>query len=465
MIELSLEEEKLYKFGATLKVLGVGGAGSNAVNSMINNDDCQTVEFIVANTDAQALQLSPALCKIQLGAKITKGLGAGANPDLGRRAAEEDLDTISEQIMNSDILFLTAGLGGGTGTGALPVIAGAAKELGILTIAVITKPFVFEGKRRMKYAEDGIKALKDLVDTLIIVPNQRLLELANEKISMLEAFAMSDDILKQAIRGISDIITKPGHINVDFADVKTTMKDMGMAIMGTGRASGPDRARKATTDAINSPLLENVSIRGAKGVLINITGNVDLGIHEINEAAMLIHDMVSEDANIILGSVIDKAMGDELMVTVIATGCENGPLQEKIFTSALPIARPEVMTLQAKSFEAPNVIATPEVITEKIAEPESIQAAPQENIETEIVTAPQDAEPAANAEALSFEQALAALEKEELELQAKNASPVAESVAEEEKKEIDLDDYDAPTFLRKKLEAERAGKRDHKRIN
>ena len=321
MIDLCLEEEnKGSRFGATLKVIGVGGAGGNAVNSMVADASVNAVDFMIANTDAQALNSSPVQSKLQLGGKITKGLGAGANPDVGRRAAEEDLDAIMKEVMGSDILFLTGGLGGGTGSGALPVIATAAKEMGVLTVAVVTKPFLFEGKRRLKHAEEAIKQLEGVVDTLIVVPNQRLLEIVDAKISMLDAFSMSNDILKQAIKGISDIITKSGHINVDFADVKTIMKGMGLALMGTGVATGLDRAKVAALQAISSPLLENVSIAGARGVLINITGNKDLGLYEINEAASLIYDMVSEDAEIILGSVIDDNFGDQVMVTVIATG-------------------------------------------------------------------------------------------------------------------------------------------------
>jgi cell division protein FtsZ len=323
MIELCVDrQQQEQKSGASLKVIGVGGAGGNAVTSMISSEEMNEVSFMIANTDAQALNLSPAQTKIQMGSKITKGLGTGSNPDIGRRAAEEDLDNILEKIEDTDILFLTGGLGGGTGSGALPVIAESAKEKGVLTVAIVTKPFIFEGRRRAKITEEAVKNLKATVDTLIIVPNQRLLEIADAKISMLDAFSLSNDILKQAIKGISDIITKSGHINVDFADVKTIMKDMGMAIMGTGKASGEYRAKEAATKAINSPLLENVSIEGAKGVLINISGNTDLGLYEINEAASLIYELVSEEANIILGSVIDPAMGDEIMVTVIATGFE-----------------------------------------------------------------------------------------------------------------------------------------------
>lgn len=364
MIDLCLEEEKKgTRFGATLKVIGVGGAGGNAVNSMVADASVNAVDFMIANTDAQALNSSPVQSKLQLGGKITKGLGAGANPDVGRRAAEEDLDAIMKEVMGSDILFLTGGLGGGTGSGALPVIATAAKEMGVLTVAVVTKPFLFEGKRRLKHAEEAIKQLEGVVDTLIVVPNQRLLEIVDAKISMLDAFSMSNDILKQAIKGISDIITKSGHINVDFADVKTIMKGMGLALMGTGVATGLDRAKVAALQAISSPLLENVSIAGARGVLINITGNKDLGLYEINEAASLIYDMVSEDAEIILGSVIDDNFGDQVMVTVIATG---------VSTAAPVVAAPEkVVAVGAKRDVETTVPAKKEELV-KVREQEAV---------------------------------------------------------------------------------------------
>jgi cell division protein FtsZ len=333
MIELNFEEESK-NLGASLKVIGIGGGGGNAVNSMISSGELDGVNFVVANTDAQSLDNSPAEQKVQLGAKITRGLGAGSNPDVGRRAAEEDLDTVLQHISDADILFLTSGLGGGTGSGSMPVIAKAAREAGVLSVAVVTKPFEFEGLKRMRQAEEAIENLQGLVDTLIIVPNQKLLEVVEPSISMLDAFAMSNEILKQGIKGIADIITKPGHINVDFADVRSVMKDMGRAIMGTGRCSGEQRAKEAVTKAINSPLLENVSIEGARGVLINITGNSDLGLHEIHEAVKVVYDLVSKDANIILGSVIDPNMGDEIMVTVIATGFElQDPKTVKIMAS------------------------------------------------------------------------------------------------------------------------------------
>ncbi len=413
MIELCLDEEKSNKFGACLKVIGVGGAGSNAVNSMIADADIEAVEFIVANTDAQALNSSPARCKVQLGGKITKGLGAGANPDVGRRAAEEDLDTIMKQVMGTDILFLTAGLGGGTGSGALPVIAMSAKEMGILTVAVVTKPFLFEGRRRMKHAEEAIKMLEGVVDTLIVVPNQRLLEIVDAKISMLDAFALSNNILKQAIKGISDIITKSGHINVDFADVKTIMKGMGMALMGTGTATGEDRARQAALKAINSPLLENVSIQGARGVLINITGNKDLGLYEINEAASLICEMVSQDADIIMGSVIDESIGEYIMVTVIATGV----LPEK--------------TAAIKTEKTMTAGAMRDVSAQKVVEPRREVIEPRREVIERSFERKQD-ERMYN----SYES---------------SAAPVAAASHDS----YDLNDLDTPAFMRKRANDER----------
>jgi cell division protein FtsZ len=352
MIELALEEESLATCGVNLKVLGVGGAGGNAVNSMISGADLNNVQFCVANTDAQALNLSLAQNKIQLGKKITKGLGAGANPEIGRKSAEEDLNAVLDFLANTDILFLAAGLGGGTGSGAMPVIAQAAKELGILTVAIVTKPFLFEGKRRLKHAEEALKNLDGIVDTLIVVPNQRLVAISDPKISMLNAFALSNDILKQAIKGISDIITKTGHINVDLADVKTIMQNTGMAIMGTGRATGADRARQAAIRAISSPLLENTSIEGAKGVLINITGNEDLQLLEINEAASMIYDMVNPEATIILGSVIDKNMEDEVSITVIATGLTSITAAEVTVTAAKTVSTASPIQAESKLQES-----------------------------------------------------------------------------------------------------------------
>ena len=313
MLEFDMDQDDFAK----IKVVGVGGGGNNAVNRMIDAG-VKGVEFLVFNTDTQALKNSNAETKIQLGEKITKGLGAGANPEIGEQAAEESLDEIREALDGADMVFITAGMGGGTGTGAAPVIADVAKELGLLTVGVVTKPFTFEGRKRAKSAELGINALKGKVDTLVIIPNDRLLSIADKKTSFSQAFEMADDILKQGIQGISDLISVPNLINLDFADVKTIMYDKGIAHMGIGRASGDDRATEAAKLAINSPLLET-SIEGAKSVLLNITAGSDLGIFEVNEAADLIRDCVSEDANIIFGAGIDESLKDEVKITVIAT--------------------------------------------------------------------------------------------------------------------------------------------------
>ncbi len=319
MIELVGRTDVL---GARIKVVGVGGGGGNAVNTMIASG-LPGVEFIAANTDLQALGASLASTKMQLGAQLTKGLGAGANPDVGRQAALEDSELIREHLTGTDMVFITAGMGGGTGTGGAPVVAQIAKELGALTVAVVTKPFQFEGKKRMRQAEDGMRQLKEAVDTLIAIPNQRLLAVAGRNTSLLETFKKADDILLQAVRGISDLITVHGLINLDFADVRTIMAEMGMAMMGAGSASGENRAAEAAQRAISSPLLEDISIHGAKGVLINITGSHDLSLHEVNEAATLVQEEAHEDANIIFGAVIDERMGDELRITVIATGFDS----------------------------------------------------------------------------------------------------------------------------------------------
>ena len=328
---IAFDETNAYETNVTakLKVIGVGGAGNNTVNSMFKQEYNSNIEFIVTNTDAQALNASQVKNKIQLGVKLTKGLGSGANPEIGKRAAEEDIDKIIEAVGDSDIVFLAAGMGGGTGSGALPVIAKALREHNTLTIAVVTKPFTFEGKRREVIAEKAIKEIYDNVDTLIVVPNQKLLDMVGEDTPMVEAFEMVNEILYQSVKGISYIITKSGHINVDFADLRVIMKDMGRAVMGTGRASGVDRAITATQEAISSPLLENMYIKGARGVLLNISGGSSLSLQEINQAASVIYGQADENANIILGSVIDESIGDEVIVTVIATGCENGnPLCE-----------------------------------------------------------------------------------------------------------------------------------------
>jgi cell division protein FtsZ len=307
---------------ARIKVIGIGGGGGNAVNTMITYD-LKGVDFIVANTDTQALGASVSPTKVQLGTEATRGLGAGANPDVGKQAALEAKDRLREHLEGADMVFITAGLGGGTGTGAAPVIAEICKEIDALTVAVVTKPFQFEGKRRNYQAEEGVDELRKIVDTLIVVPNQRLLSLGGRNLSLLEAFKKADDILYHAVKGISDLIIIPGLINLDFADVKNTMSSMGLAMMGTGTASGENRAVEAAQRAISSPLLEDNSIQGAHGVLLNITGGPDMSLFEVNEASSLIQAEAHEDANIIFGTVIDENMGDEIRITVIATGFED----------------------------------------------------------------------------------------------------------------------------------------------
>ena len=305
--------------GANIKVIGVGGGGNNAVTTMIESG-LEGVEFIVANTDAQALETHKAPHKIQLGQELTRGLGAGANPEIGKRAAIESYNDIVEKIEGADMVFVTAGMGGGTGTGGAPVIAKIAKELGALTIGVVTRPFLFEGKKRMKHADGGLNELKENVDTLIVVPNQKLLSISSERTSLLETFKRADEVLFQAVKGISDLINIRGLINLDFADIRTVMAAQGMAIMGAGAASGDNRAMEAAKQAVSSPLLENVSIKGATGIIINVTGGPDLSLYEVNEASMLITDEAHDEAEIIFGAVIDENMGEEIRVTVIATG-------------------------------------------------------------------------------------------------------------------------------------------------
>ena len=305
---------------ATIKVIGVGGAGNNAVNRMIEAG-IKNVEFIAVNTDRQTLNSSRAGSKIQIGEKLTRGLGAGANPDIGSQAAEESRAEIAEILKGADMVFVTAGMGGGTGTGAAPIVAATAKELGILTIGVVTKPFTFEGKKRLAQAERGIASLKGKVDTLVVIPNDKLLQVIDRKTSIVEAFRMADDVLRQGVQGISDLISVPGLINLDFADVRTIMLNQGMAHMGIGRASGENRAEDAAKQAIQSPLLET-SIEGAKGVIINITGGSDIGLLEANTAAELVQRNADPEANIIFGTVTDETLGEEIQITVIATGFE-----------------------------------------------------------------------------------------------------------------------------------------------
>lgn len=323
MMDFDDNNERMLDGTATIKVIGVGGAGNNAVNRMVDSG-IRGVEFIAVNTDRQALQLSKAGTKIQIGEKITRGLGAGANPDIGAQSAEESKSEVAEALRGADMVFVTAGMGGGTGTGAAPIVAATAKEMGILTIGVVTKPFTFEGKKRLSQADRGIESLKGKVDTLVVIPNDKLLQIIDRKTSIVEAFKMADDVLRQGVQGISDLIAVPGLVNLDFADVKTIMLNTGMAHMGIGQASGENRAEDAAKEATESPLLET-SIEGARGVIINITGGPDLGLHEVNTAAELVQRSVDPEANIIFGAVIDPEMTDEIRITVIATEFEKEP--------------------------------------------------------------------------------------------------------------------------------------------
>jgi cell division protein FtsZ len=325
-ITLAFEEAPLT--GARIKVFGIGGGGCNAVNRMIEAG-IEGVDFIVANTDLQALRLCRAPVKLQLGTKLTKGLGAGSNPEVGRQAALEDTEKIIEMLEGADMIFVTAGLGGGTGTGGAPILGSLAVELGALTVAVVTKPFPFEGRKRMAQADEGLSDLKDAVDTVITIPNERLLATVPPGTSLTDAFKIADDVLRQAVQGISDLITVPGVINLDFADVRTIMSGMGMALMGTAVAEGEDRATNAARRAISSPLLEDTSIKGARGVLINITGSRNMTLHEVSEASRVVQESADPDANIIFGSVFDDQMGNKMKITVIATGFEKKP-EEKV---------------------------------------------------------------------------------------------------------------------------------------
>ena len=400
MIEFANEPS----FAANIKVVGVGGAGNNALNRMIRAQ-ISNVEFIAVNTDMQQLKRNNAGTKLQLGTKLTKGLGSGARPEVGKKAAEEDKEKIKELLAGADMVFVAAGMGGGTGTGAAPVIAQVAKELGALPVGVVTKPFLFGGFKRKNNADKGAEELKGVVDTLITIPNQKLLSIVEKNTSLVDAFNIADDVLRQAIQGISDIITIPGLVNVDFADVRTIMAEMGGALMGTGIGSGENRAQKAAEMAISSPLLENVSIDGAKGILINITGGPDLSLHEVNEATSVIYERAHKEANIIFGAVIDENMKNEIRITIIATG----------FTGDLKT--------EVKQAESPKAVEEPQPIA---------QEAP---VQAEVKVAVVAAVPVV--EKVSMEQIRRenGLNKEEM----------VESFIRDQ-------DWDVPTFLRKKPE-------------
>ena len=336
---------------AVIKVIGVGGGGGNAVNHMVESN-IEGVEFICANTDAQALKRVAAKTVLQLGGEITKGLGAGANPDVGRQAAMEDRDRIADMLQGADMVFITAGMGGGTGTGGAPVVAQVAMELGILTVAVVTRPFPFEGPKRMRAAEEGMKELSEYVDSLITIPNEKLLSVLGKNASLLTAFSAANDVLLGAVQGIAELITSPGIINVDFADVRTVMSEMGMAMMGTGAATGENRAREAAEKAIRSPLLEDIDLHGARGILVNITAGPDLSIGEFNDVGATVQEFASQDATIVVGTSIDMEMSDELRVTVVAAGLD--AQKEKAIPRETVAARPE--TTDYRKLQQPAVM-------------------------------------------------------------------------------------------------------------
>ncbi len=364
--------------GANIKVIGVGGGGSNAIETMIESG-LPGVEFIVANTDQQALYANRAEIKVQMGEEITRGLGAGANPETGRRAAIESYNGIVEKIEGADMVFVTAGMGGGTGTGGAPVVAKIAKEMGALTIGVVTKPFTFEGKKRLRYANEGIDELKASVDTLIVIPNQKLLHVSSERTPLLETFKKADEVLLQAVQGISSLINVRGLINLDFADIRTVMLNKGIALMGTGSASGENRAIEAATNAILSPLLENVTIDGATGIIINVTGGPDLSLHEVNEASTLITEAAHEDAEIIFGAVIDESMKDEIRVTVIATGFEQG-IQQISLSHQMGLQSTKSKMPSDKATKSPVMFSKSEDM--KSSEEESLSPMPEMETKT-----------------------------------------------------------------------------------
>ena len=402
-----------------ITVFGVGGAGGNAVNNMIEKK-LEGVEFVVANTDAQALQQSQSFARIQMGLKVTEGLGAGARPAVGAAAAEEAIEEIVDHLAGAHMCFITAGMGGGTGTGAAPIIAQAARELGVLTVGVVTKPFQFEGGKRMRHAEEGIEALQKVVDTLIVIPNQNLFRLANERTTFTEAFALADDVLYQGVKGVTDLMVRPGLINLDFADVRSVMDEMGKAMMGTGEAEGEDRAVQAAEKAIANPLLDEISLNGAKGVLINITGGPDMTLFELDEAANIIREKVDPEANIIVGSTLDPSMEGRLRVSVVATGIDANAQSKP----EVPVAR--------RSMAAP---LNPQHVAEPAAEvaPTSFQPAAQP------VIPQRPAAPIAQAPAAP----------------AKDAKPAAAPAKKEEKKEVKKEEKKEAKKDDKKAEAKK----------
>ncbi len=450
-----IQEAKV--LGAKIKVVGVGGGGCNAVNTMIRAG-LSGVEFIAANTDKQVLESVLAPNKIAIGQELTRGLGAGANPDVGRKAALEDYAQIAEMLTGADMVFITAGMGGGTGTGAAPVFAKIAKEVGALTVGVITKPFLFEGKKRMKQALEGINQLRESVDSLIIIPNNRLLNISGASLSMMQAFGKADEILLNAVQGISDLINHTGYINSDFADVRTIMENKGLALMGIGFGQGDHRAVEAATSAISSPLLEDVSINGATGIIINITGGSNLTLHEVNEATSIIQDSAHEDAQIIFGTVIDEAMNDRVKVTVIATGlgCDATAQLTELQNAS---TRPVHAAAQAAIASAQPAQAAP-AATQNVAPPQSFSAAgpaptaaaygnvAPEGVKSAISAVAESSAAKANAESEN-QQAVAGLTTSAAAAESPELIRAREIAKRLGLASNDGQDYDVPAFMRR----------------
>lgn len=439
--------------GAKIKVIGVGGSGCNAINTMIKMG-LQGVEFITCNTDIQALNASLAQTKVSIGQEITRGLGAGANPEIGRKAALEDYARIAELVAGADMVFITAGMGGGTGTGAAPIVAKIAKEAGALTVGVVTKPFMFEGRKRMKHADEGLAALRENVDSLIMIPNQRLLQISGAKLSMMDAFKKADEVLLNAVQGISDLINCTGHINCDFADVRTIMNNRGMALMGIGNAKGEHRAVEAATNAISSPLLEDISINGATGIIINITGGADLSIHEVNEATTLIMEAAHPDAEIIFGTVIDETMNDAVKITVIATGlgaAAQAALTPSVHTAAPAVVAPVIAAApiqppmpNAAMIQAATQVAAPVMPTTNFQpsiQPVKVEAHIEEESE-EVLPTPDSVEESVNP-GLAARTPASGAEAGELA----RARAIAQRLGITN---LTDDEYDVPTYMRRR---------------
>lgn len=460
------EIDQLATQGAKIKVVGVGGSGCNAVNTMIRTG-LDGVEFITANTDRQALDASLAPLKLAIGQELTKGLGAGANPEVGRKAALEDYAKISETLSGADMVFITAGMGGGTGTGAAPIFAKIAKEVGALTVGVVTKPFLFEGRKRMRHAEQGMNCLRESVDSLITIPNQRLLAISGSNLSMVEAFKKADEVLLNAVQGISDLINHTGLINSDFADVKTIMQNKGLALMGIGYGEGEHRAVEAATNAISSPLLEDISIEGATGIIINITGGPNLKIHEVNEATTLIMEAAHDDAEIIFGTVIDESIKDSVKVTVIATGlggvvpaAVERPRAAEIITQrpVTPPPMPAELAQQTSSSQPAPGVAAP--ITQAAVPPPAPSVAPVAHRApalSEITISSETEEPAVAVKETPVVASIAAIPTPSLSSISSEGGELARARAIAQRLGITNltdDEYDVPTYMRRQQERE-----------